>query len=347
MPSLIKARTSKTRLSVELQPINDDVQIKVVCDAIWVTVKIGKRRNQKYADEFQGHLLNEFRISPRVSPKREEVTRPNYYSGFVDVGKVRAGANLKVVAKVGDYTSDTVTTNSAGYYDSLEVKPPNASYKGLPIGFYVEGRKVSKTENYMGGGHSPNFWNLEHEPEMKDKGEQLEEWWGKYRPSCGIVKVGYLEITKDANAYHFELPIDVKYVSRDPRYSTRMDCTTILMDVLHTGTDREKVPYRLHSSTLPLRIEPLISEGRYRVIQQKWDLPSNESRIIRHTFIGQTEGEPLIENETFCKVLAIGIPLIKNVPIIKPLMIEDSKLPLTVDDGKFLVKIDKQYHLGC
>ena len=95
----------------------------------------------------------------------------NYYSGYVDIGKVRAGANLKVVAKVGDYTSGTVTTNSAGYYNSLEVKPPNASYKGLPIEFYVEDVKVAKTEDYMGGGHGPNIWNLEYEPEIKDNRE--------------------------------------------------------------------------------------------------------------------------------------------------------------------------------
>ncbi len=173
---------------------------------------------------------------------------------------------------------------------------------------------------------------------------ETEEWWEQYRPSCEIVKVDYLQITKDANAYHFELPIDVKYISRDPRYSTRMDCTTILMDVFHTGEGREKPPYRLHSSTLPLRIEPPISEGRYHVeLQQKWDLPSNELRVIRYTFIGQEEGEPLIENETFCKILAIGIPLIKNIPINKPLKIEDSKFPITIDDGEFLVKVKKQY----
>ncbi len=105
------------------------------------------------------------KIKPKsqVPDNRGGAMRSNYYSGFVNVGKVRAGANLKIVAKVGDYTSDTVTTNSAGYYNSLEVKPPNASYKGLHVEFYVEGKKVSRTEDYMGGGHSPNFFNLDVE----------------------------------------------------------------------------------------------------------------------------------------------------------------------------------------
>ena len=115
------------------------------------------------------------RIVRRHLINRKDAMRSNYYAGFVDIGKVRAGANLRVVAKVGDYTSDTATTNSAGYYNSLEVKPPNTSYKGLPIEFYVEGKKVSKTEDYMGGGHGPNFWNLEYEPEIKDKGKQRQQ----------------------------------------------------------------------------------------------------------------------------------------------------------------------------
>ncbi len=174
---------------------------------------------------------------------------------------------------------------------------------------------------------------------------ESEEWWEQYRPSCEIVKVDILKITKGPNVYHFELPIDVKYTSRDSRYSTGMDCTTILLDVFHTGKDREKTPYRLHSSGLPLRIdEKSIKEGRYKVeLQQKWDLPSNESRIIRYTFEGQTEGEPLVENETSCIISHIGIPLIHNVNINKPLKIADSKFPIAVDDGFFVVKIDKQY----
>ena len=66
-PSSIKARTSKTRISVELQPNNGDVQIKVVCDAIWVTVKIGKGRNQRVIDKFQKHFIDGFRVSKTVN----------------------------------------------------------------------------------------------------------------------------------------------------------------------------------------------------------------------------------------------------------------------------------------
>ncbi len=87
----------------------------------------------------------------------------NSYSGYVDYGQVRAGAGHKVVAKVGDYTSQAATTNDAGYYQNLEVNPPNADYKGLQVEFYVDGERVARTEAYMGGGHRPNFWNLKKE----------------------------------------------------------------------------------------------------------------------------------------------------------------------------------------
>lgn len=180
--------------------------------------------------------------------------------------------------------------------------------------------------------------------EQQELQNQQEGWWEQYRPYCEIVKVDSLKITKNGDKYHFELSIDVKYTSRDTRFSTRMDCTTILLDVFHTGTDREKTPYRLHSSALPLRMEPSIEGGGYHVeMQQKWDLPSTELRVIRYTFIGQEEGEPLIENETSCKITAIGIPIIHNVNINKPLKVEDSKFPITVVDGQFVVKIDKRY----
>lgn len=105
--------------------------------------------------------------------KRTGANRADYYSGYIDVGKARAGANLEVVAKVGDYTSAPVTTNTAGYYLRLEIMPPNDSYIGCDIEFYVEGKKASQTGKYFGGGHSPNFFNLEYESETKDKIEPI------------------------------------------------------------------------------------------------------------------------------------------------------------------------------
>lgn len=91
-----------------------------------------------------------YRLSTYRS-KREGAKRANYYSGYVHIGKVRAGANLEVMAKVGDYTSAPVTTNPEGYYYSLEVIPPNDSYIGQTTQFYVEGKKASPTVAYMGG----------------------------------------------------------------------------------------------------------------------------------------------------------------------------------------------------
>lgn len=87
----------------------------------------------------------------------------------------------------------------------------------------------------------------------------------------------------------------------------------------------------------------MVRGGGFKGIPQKWNLPSNIPWVVRYTFVGEVEGLPLVEKETFCKILAIGIPQIKNVPINKALKVDDSKFPITVDDGKFPVKVDKQY----
>lgn len=186
-----------------------------------------------------------------------------------------------------------------------------------------------------------NTQQLVEELQPKELTES-EEWWKQYRPSCVIVKVDYLKITKGPNVYHFELPIDVKYTSRDSRHSTGMDCTTILLNVFHAGKDREQKPYILRSSTMPRRIEPLGEFGGFKVIQPKWDLPINPPWVVTYTFIGEVEVVPLVDEETSCIITHIGIPRIYNVNINKPLKIEDSKFPISVIDGKFLVKIDKQ-----
>lgn len=92
--------------------------------------------------------------------KRESGNRVTHYSGRVYINKKRAGAGLKVTAKVGDYKSASVTTNAAGYYNKLEISPPNDSYIGLLTEFYIDGEKASRTEktskplSYMDGGHS-------------------------------------------------------------------------------------------------------------------------------------------------------------------------------------------------
>ena len=74
-PNFIKAHTNKVRISVGLQPHNSNIEIKIICDAIWVTVKIGKGRNQRTADEFQKLFMNEFRVSTQsIEEQKIQVT---------------------------------------------------------------------------------------------------------------------------------------------------------------------------------------------------------------------------------------------------------------------------------
>lgn len=75
-PTLIKARFNKSNISVEVSPKDDNVQIYVVSDATWVTVKIGRGRNQRNIDEFQKHLIDEFRV---YKPDTIEGIQPKSY----------------------------------------------------------------------------------------------------------------------------------------------------------------------------------------------------------------------------------------------------------------------------
>ncbi len=158
-------------------------------------------------------------------------------------------------------------------------------------------------------------------------------WWKKHRPSLEIVKVGKLEITEIHGKYHMQLEIDVRYSSNDSRYPTRMDCSTIHIDVLNKGKDRDKKPYRLHSSDWIWRISPLSEEGGYPHVPRKWDLPSNKSCVVRYPFMGEEMGLPLVDERTFFEIVAIGEAKIQRVSKSRQLKI----------GKKFPVEVDKKY----
>lgn len=164
-------------------------------------------------------------------------------------------------------------------------------------------------------------------------------WWRQYRPSCEIVKVGELEITGIHDHYFFkyqmQLEIDVKYTSKDFRYPTEMNSYNISIDVLHAGQGRDKTPYNLGRSDLLRKVAPLDEneEGGYSVIPYEWRLPSNEYSIIRYRLRGQEQGEPLLGDSTFFKVLAIGESWVEKVGQEKKLKMSD----------KYPVKVVKKY----
>lgn len=114
-------------------------------------------------------------------------------------------------------------------------------------------------------------------------------------------------VTQTNGIYHLEMAVDVEYVSRDNRYITRMDCTTILMDVQNRGKGRDKNPYRLHA----------------RTDLQNWDLPpagKGQDRYVRkYVFYGTEEGVPLLGSSTSCKILSIGKARIRGISRAKSL----------------------------
>ena len=104
-------------------------------------------------------------VWPHVRRKdKSKVVGASIFAGHVYDGTVRVGAGHEVKATVGDHPSLAVATNGAGYYRDLQVKPPDASYIGFPIEFYVDGEKVSRTAEYGGSRHTSNRWDLQVQP---------------------------------------------------------------------------------------------------------------------------------------------------------------------------------------
>ena len=53
-------------------------------------------------------------------------------------------------------------------------------------------------------------------------------WWKQYHPSCEILRTSKLKIVKPSNRYHMTLKIEVEYKSRDNRYDTNIDITSVI-----------------------------------------------------------------------------------------------------------------------
>lgn len=76
---------------------------------------------------------------------------PADYAGDVYVGGEKAGAGLEVSASIGDWTTpaqNTATTDADGYYFVLVVGPPDDTYIGETIEFFVNGVKAAETDTF-------------------------------------------------------------------------------------------------------------------------------------------------------------------------------------------------------
>lgn len=158
-------------------------------------------------------------------------------------------------------------------------------------------------------------------------------WWKTYRPSCEIARKDILKITRTQSGYHLEIKIDIKYKSNDYRYLTEIDCSTLFLEVMTTGKDRDKDPYRLHNTPNTWRIKPLSEDGGFRAVPNKWGLPKGEERVIRYTFTRDEEGVPLVKKPADCKITAVGIAKIKRVSGKRELKLRKDKLSVEVDEN--------------
>ena len=84
---------------------------------------------------------------------------PTIYSGTVFVAGQPYGAGLNITASILDWTtSEADVTNDNSLYE-LAVAPPNSSYAGQTIYFYVNGVQASETDtqHYVKSGEVTNF----------------------------------------------------------------------------------------------------------------------------------------------------------------------------------------------
>ncbi len=165
----------------------------------------------------------------------------------------------------------------------------------------------------------------------------FREWrlWKQYHPSCEVVKTSKLWITKPSDRYYMRLKIEVKYASRDNRYKTSIDITSVDLDVYNNGKGRDSKPYRLCRSLHPLQISPVEedSDGWFPVINDVWSLPSKGNVVVRYTFENLINAPPLVGTSTLCKIVNIGKAKIEGIS-------ESRRLGV---DNKFSVIVDKRY----
>lgn len=144
---------------------------------------------------------------------------------------------------------------------------------------------------------------------------QMFRQFNKYCPTWEIVDFTPLKVSRIKNAFKLDFSMDIKYVSRDTRYYTIMDCDTILIDIYHKGTGREKRPYRLHSK-----------------LEGTWSLPSLGENTIRYDFSVGEPAIPLLGEQTVCHIIAIGKAQVGKLPI-RPDLKARRKFKIQVDKG--------------
>jgi hypothetical protein len=124
--------------------------------------------------------------------------------------------------------------------------------------------------------------------------------WRKYHPTCEIV-AGCATVT----GCHIELPIRIKYTSKDKEYDAYFQCENITVD-MSSADERVKEPYRLHAT----------NEQRDRT------LTANKPLELEFTLTRDSDVPPKLYPKAQCKIANIGIVRLHGMSKAKKLDIE-------------------------
>ena len=114
-------------------------------------------------------------------------------------------------------------------------------------------------------------------------------WWKKYRPSWEIASYGDVSIKLIGAKYEMDIPLALKFTSRNNRYHTAID-PDIFVDMYHSGKGWEKRPYRLLAKQIDRgRTFPTIAPQKSILLKYACE-------------IGLTE-KPLIADTVTCKII--------------------------------------------
>ena len=82
--------------------------------------------------------------------------RPSIYHGTLTVNGAAVPDELRLIARIGEYESPAVVTES-GRYAGLIVLPPDESFIGRTVTFHLNGMQARETDSFAVGRSGPHF----------------------------------------------------------------------------------------------------------------------------------------------------------------------------------------------
>lgn len=132
-PLLLKATFDKSNISMAFRTQKGNVEINILCDANWVTVKIGKGKNQKILNDIQEKIIEEFKTvqpneqDPQLDIQVLSCTAIDWYpvkksSDYFNISKCRLVITIKLIP-IGKVKIEAIKMHLGRYSYDVENIP--------------------------------------------------------------------------------------------------------------------------------------------------------------------------------------------------------------------------------